>query len=186
MFRFEIRLTDDDFLDFNRFHMFSTDHQGKQVQSLRFLSSGMMILIWLMTSFSDDFTWGIFIARGIVYVAFALLAFFGTKPFMWAVAKRTVKKSLASDDRLFSREAIIEFSEEGFFETTPVNRTENKYDLIKSIYLVNGRMFYIYINSMQGYILPVAAFDSAAQYNSFIDFIRRKTGKEIIIKNEKR
>lgn len=42
-------------------------------------------------------------------------------------------------------------------------------------------MIYIFTNSVLAYMLPTAAFVSAEQYNSFMNFITEKTKPAIVV-----
>ena len=185
MFKFEVKLTEEDFLEFNKIHLFYSEQTGKQVKNLRSIFTVLPVVLWPVTTVLADFSLRELIARGLVYLPLAALFWFGVKPSMWLFTKQTLKKTLKKGDRLFSPAATLEFNDDVMVETTDINRSESKYSLIQSVYLVNGKIFYLYINSMQAFLLPVSAFASAEQYNNFLDFIQSKT-KPLIIINEKR
>lgn len=185
MYSFDVRLTEQDFFEFNKFHVFSSHHSNKSVSTTRITLTVLPVVVWLLTCVIVEFSIREVIARGIEFGFLSVLFWFGTKPFVWFFTKQTLNQMLKKGDRLFSPVAKLEFNEDGFVEITDINRTECRYSAIESIYLVNGKMFYLYMNSIQAYLLPVAAFTSAEQYNGFLDFIQRKS-KPITIVNKKR
>lgn len=71
-------------------------------------------------------------------------------------------------------ESVIEFWEERFIETTPDNKTEQKYSAIERVSIVDNKMIYIHINSLMSYMLPLTCFESKEQYYNFIHFINAK------------
>ena len=74
----------------------------------------------------------------------------------------------------YSPNAVMEFYDEIFVETTPENRTEQSYSAVERVSVVEDRTIYIHINNVMAYILPVTAFESKEQYDSFLSFIRTK------------
>ena len=61
----------------------------------------------------------------------------------------------------------MEFFDEYFTETTPQNKTEQKYDSIERISVIQGKTIYIHVNNVMSYLLPVSCFDSKEQYDAF-------------------
>lgn len=186
MFRFEIKMTEADFYEFNKFHLFNTEQTKKQVRNLRIIFPVMFLVMWLYPLAISDFDLIEFIARGIVFVPAALFFALGTKDFVWRITKRSIAKSVKTGSKLFSTDSVLEFGENGITETTADAKSEHGYTVVEDIYLMDGRVFYIYISALQAYLLPVSAFSSAEQYNAFFGFIESKTGKKITVVNGKR
>ena len=85
-------------------------------------------------------------------------------------------KSLRKKGKMgYSPTSVVEFLNETFIETTPENKTEQKYSSIERISLVDNKMIYIHVNNVMAYIIPVSCFESAEQYQSFLDFIKTKS-----------
>ena len=59
-------------------------------------------------------------------------------------------------------------------ETTPDNKTEQKYSVIERISVVDNKVVYIHVNNIMSYILPFSCFESKEQYNEFFEFIKTK------------
>ena len=66
------------------------------------------------------------------------------------------------------------YYEDVFIETTPDNRTEQKYSAIERISVVDNKVVYIHVNNIMSYILPFSCFESNEQYNEFFKFIKTK------------
>ncbi|MBQ9749646.1 MAG: YcxB family protein, partial [Clostridia bacterium] len=73
--------------------------------------------------------------------------------------------------------SAIEFYENGFTETTPDNKTEQKYSSVERISVINNKVIYIHVNNIMSYILPFSCFDSKEQYTAFFQFIKTKCSK---------
>ena len=74
----------------------------------------------------------------------------------------------------YSPEAVMEFNEENFIETTPENKTEQKYLAIERISIVENKTVYIHTNNVMAYIIPISCFESKEQYDEFIAFLKTK------------
>ena len=74
----------------------------------------------------------------------------------------------------YSPSSIIEFYEESFLEITSENKTEQKYSVIERISIVDSRYVYIHVNNIMAYILPLSSFESMAQYDEFLEFMKIK------------
>ena len=84
-------------------------------------------------------------------------------------------KSLKKQGKMgYSPNSEMEFFDDGFTETTPQNKTEQKYASIERISVVKGKIIYIHVNNVMSYLLPVSCFDSKEQYDAFLNLIKTK------------
>ena len=74
----------------------------------------------------------------------------------------------------YSPSSVIEFYEDSFVETTPDNKTEQRYASIERISIVDNKMIYIHVNNIMAYILPLSCFETKEQYDEFFEFIKTK------------
>ncbi|MBR4845922.1 MAG: hypothetical protein IKU98_05835, partial [Bacteroidaceae bacterium] len=74
----------------------------------------------------------------------------------------------------YSPLSVIEFYEDVFIETTPENKTEQKYTAIERVSVVDNKVVYIHVNNIMSYILPVSRFESKKQYDEVFEFINTK------------
>lgn len=173
-FKFHFSLSEQDYIDFNMFHTFASKTGKKQYQRIRWLTAG----IFLLTGFFYLLLYG-FNSDGLTYLCvFALAAVFAfliAKPSLRASVKRQVKFLKKQGKLPFSSEASMTFTENCFTEQTDTNKSEYSYSILCDVYLVNDRMLYLYMDTVRAFLLPVAAFKSKAQFDSFMEFIRGKT-----------
>ena len=73
----------------------------------------------------------------------------------------------------YSNEAILKFDDEKIHEIAPNTENITKYSLIEKI-AVTEKAIYIYISSVQAYILPVTAFSAEIEKLKFLEFINMK------------
>lgn len=183
LYRFDVNLTEQDYYEFNRFHIFTSHYGKKQFEKSRILISVIPLILlilrfgsYVLSSFAVEN-----LVVCIVYILLSVFIFFISKPLVWFVSKLQIKQMKKQGKLPFSPASTLEFYDDCFMEITPDNKTESKYSLVDSIYIVNGKMIYIFTNSVLAYILPIAAFASSEQYNSFMDFITKKTKPAIVV-----
>ncbi|MBR5234102.1 MAG: YcxB family protein [Clostridia bacterium] len=173
-FRFNVKLSDKDFLEFNYFHMLKSHYGRKTYILLKTLLLVLPLVFWFagyaIHSFSEDYP-----KMLIVLIPLCLILFFTAKPIMKASVKQQLNTWMKKGKKPYSTEAVMEFSDESIVETTSENHTELKYSAIDSVYVVKGEIVYLYINAGQAYMLPYASFENEKQFNNFIEFISKKT-----------
>ena len=103
----------------------------------------------------------------------ALFQLFANRFFLLSL-KFQIKAMKKSGKMPYSAEAVMEFGEKTFTETTPENKSELKYSSIERVSIVGGKLIYIHINNLMAYLLPFEAFESVDEYNRFFDFIKTK------------
>ena len=94
-------------------------------------------------------------------------------PFYTLFLKLHLKSLNKNVKPLYSATSHLDFCEDIFIETTPDNKTEQKYSCIERVSIYNNYI-YIHINAILAYILPRSAFESDEQYAGFIEFIKTK------------
>lgn len=180
LYCFNVNLTEQEYFEFNRFHLFTSHYGKKQFEKIRILATAIPLILWFASYALSGFA-SENLAVVIVYVLLSGCFFFLTKPFVWFVSKLQIKQMKKGGKLPFTPVSTLEFHNDFFVEITPENKTESNYSLVDSVYIVNGKMIYIFTNSVLVYMLPTSAFVSAEQYNSFMNFITEKTKPAIIV-----
>ncbi len=172
-FRFDVKLTEQDYLEFNKFHMLRSPYGRKQVVTFRtaigVVCALLVVLSLVANGLSLDFLLGC-IPTAIVFVLFQL----GLNRFLVFSLKQTMKNIKKSGKMAYSPESVMEFGEDSFSEITSETRVEQAYRSIERISVVDGKMIYIHINAVMAFLLPVASFSSEEQYREFLDMICKK------------
>lgn len=172
-FRFDIKLNDNDYLDFNRFTLIRSPYGKKQMVSFRIILTIMFVAVALFQLITYGFSWNSLFDSIPILIIFVVSQAF-LKKLLALSLKGDIKRLKKSGKMPYSPESVIEFYEECFVEITLENKNEQKYSSIERISIVDGKMIYIHINNMMAYILPLYCFASSEQYNDFIDFIKSK------------
>ena len=173
LFKFNIYLNDNDYLDFNRFWMIRSPYGKKQILIGRILAAvllGAMTLVSLVDgSFSLE-AWRSALPYIILLALFELLL----EPF-WSWCIKAQLKSLKKSGKMgYSPVSEIEFYDETFVETTPEAKTEQKYSSIERVSIIAGKVIYFHVSNVTAYLLPLSCFESKEQFDRFYAFIKTK------------
>ena len=168
---FDIFLTEEDYIDFNIFHMSRSAYGKKHQRMLR----GMVVVIFVAAAIVN------FLAEGIspVSVAYAVLlgvlgllvtVFSGkTSGFTMKMVINNMKKS---GKMAFPPESRMEFSDGGIVEITPDGRTEKRWESIERLCIREGKAWYLFLNNTAAFILPeeqLRAQTDLAQFRKFLE-----------------
>ena len=173
-FQFHVNVDDQDYLNYNIFWTIRSPYGRKQIKTFRIalvvlFASFIVISLLFSDGFSPETICGIIP----LVILFSLAQIFLTRFFSWAL-KGHIKTLKKSGKMGYSPESVLEFNEESFAETTPENKTEQKYSAIERISVVDNKMIYIHVNNIMSYMLPFSSFESKEQYDSFFEFIKTK------------
>ena len=172
-FKFNIRLTDKDYLDFNKFWMLKTPYGKKQISLSRKLLYLLFAIGIFIVLFMGEITTQTYITIG-GFVVLCLLFQALMARFFISSLKIQIKTMKKSGKMPFSEESNMEFYDETFIEYTPENKNEHKYSAIDRVSVVGGKAIYIHLNNILAYVLPFDSFESVEEYNRFFDFIKTK------------
>ena len=167
----DILLTEEDYFDFNIFHMSRSAYGKKYQRMLR----GMIAVIFVAAAIVN------FLAEGIspVTVAYAVLlgvlgllvtVFSGkTSGFTMKMVINNMKKT---GKMAFSPESRMEFSDAGIVEITPEGRLEKRWESVERLCIREGKVWYLYMNNTAAFILPVeqiAAQTDPAEFRRYLE-----------------
>lgn len=172
MFKFQYLLNDNDYLEFNKFHLSNAPINKKALLFLRLMVPVMLALLFLLTLLkSEDLT--VEIGTLVTCVLVSVAWFFLVKPLMVASTKLNIKMMKKHGKLPYGKNISIEFHEDYFIETTSETETKTKYSFIERMAYGNYAI-YIYISPIQAYIVPLTVFESAEQRDAFCAFINHK------------
>lgn len=172
-FRFNIRLTEEDYFNFNLFHLYNDPSSRKTLVVVRIcLNVILFSALILQLIILKDITVAL-ITAVLLLIPVVLLNLFYNKYWEF-MTKRQIKGMKKHGKLPFPPESLLEFYDNYSVEITPYTRTEHNYSSFEKIYLSQHRYIYIYISSVQAYIIPLSAFSSEEHFNSFMNFISTK------------
>ena len=173
MFKFNVNLTDNDYLEYNKFWNFRSHYGKHQLITMRIVLAVVigifMIAVLIMNGFSTDGFIGIIPLA----ILLALMEIF-LKRYVTYTLKAQLNSLKKKGKVAYSPVSTLEFYDDYLVEITESNKTEQKYSSIERVSVVRGRAVYLHVNSLMAYILPISAFDNKEQFDSFIEFFNSK------------
>lgn len=172
-FKFYINLNDKDYLDYNTFWMIRSPYGKKQMLKFRLAIAILFACISFLSLLTGKFSakaWIGVIPYAIFLVLFELLL----NPFFTWILRGSIKSLKSKGKMGYSPVSEMEFYDESFIETTPDNKSEQKYSAVERVSVIADKVIYIHVNSVMSYILPFSCFASKEQYEQFLDFLKTK------------
>ena len=172
-YKFQINISDNDYLEYNKFHMLRSPYGKKSLSSLRLMICVIVIAMSLISLISQGFSTNSIIVVAPVLVVLILAQIF-LKKFLELSIKASVSQLKKRGKMAYSSSSVMEFFDDGFMETAKEQRVEQKYSAIERISVIEGKYFYLHVNNVMAYIIPNASFESREQCREFIKFVNGK------------
>ncbi len=172
-FKLNVNMSDEDYLAYNKFWLLKSPYGRKQAIGLRILIMVLWGLIALRSLFKYDFSIAAWIVACIYAVCLAVSELL-LNPFLAWTAKCQIKGLKKKGKIAYSSSSEFEFYDEYFVETTPENKTEQKYTSIERVSIITDEVLYIHANTVMSYVIPTSCFESKEQYEAFLDFLKTK------------
>jgi len=173
LFQLNINLSEDDYLDFNKFHSFESMHGKKLINKTRIffvlamiILAAFFLLVMGLTTFS--------ITYAVLLLLFALLYMVFFKKILTRNVKTQIKRLKKVGKLPFDPVSTLEFHEDKMVEITALQRTEQSYSIFERICVVKNRYVLLYKSSVGAYILPVTQIEAQLNQRDFIDFLSQK------------
>ena len=172
-FHFDVRLTEQDYLDYNIFWALKSPYGKKQTNQIRWLFAIACVLMLAVTWLGDGTLTDKIIETVGFLIVFILLELLFNKFYGWLL-KGHIKSLKKTGKMGYSPISTIEFFEESLIETTPDNKTEIKYSSVERVIIVGNKVIYIHVSNVMAYIIPTACIQSQEDYESFVAFLQEK------------
>lgn len=173
LFQLNINLSEDDYLDFNKFHSFETMHGKKLINKTRiFFVLAMIILAALFLLVMGLTTFSITYAALLLLFTLLYMVFF--KKILTQNVKTQIKRLKKVGKLPFDPVSTLEFHEDKMVEMTALQRTEQSYSIFERICVVKDRYILLYKSSVGAYILPVVQVKAQLNQEEFVDFLSSK------------
>ena len=170
LFQLNINLSEDDYLDFNKFHSFESMHGKKLINKTRiFFVLAMIILAALFLLVMGLTTFSITYAALLLLFTLLYMVFF--KKILTRNVKTQIKRLKKVGKLPFDPVSTLEFHEDKMVEITALQRTEQSYSIFERICVVKDRYILLYKSSVGAYILPVVQVNAQLNQEEFVDFL---------------
>ena len=173
LFQLNINLSEDDYLDFNKFHSFESMHGKKLINKTRIIFvlamiilAALFLLVMGLTTFS--------ITYAALLLLFTLLYMVFFKKILTRNVKTQIKRLKKVGKLPFDPVSTLEFHEDKMVEMTALQRTEQSYSIFERICVVKDRYILLYKSSVGAYILPVVQVKAQLNQEEFVDFLSSK------------
>ena len=173
LFQLNINLSEDDYLDFNKFHSFESMHGKKLINKTRIffvlamiILAALFLLVMGLTIFSITYT--------ALLLLFTLLYMVFFKKILTRNVKTQIKRLKKVGKLPFDPVSTLEFHEDKMVEITALQRTEQSYSIFERICVVKDRYILLYKSSVGAYILPVVQVKAQLNQEEFVDFLSSK------------
>ncbi len=172
-FTFNIRMTDDDYLKFNQFHMLRSPYGKKQLLTFRVLAAIMVLLVSACVLIANNFA-SEALFTVILFLIFLLIIELCAPKMLASSLKHQIKALKKNGKPGYSPSSVIEFFDDSFTESTDTAKAELKYSSIERVSVIGHDAIYLHVNNIMAYILPANTFASNEEYNNFLNFIKTK------------
>lgn len=177
-YRFDITLTEQDYIAYNQFHAFDSPQGKKQrKRNKMMLSTAILALIVAMgLILRDSIVFALYDAALAVYLAVCLLFY---RKIAMLILKWQIKRMKKEGKLPYEPAATMEFYADHFVEITPAGRMERQYSSIERICIVPDRFVLLYLNTVTAVILPISQLRQQTQLEGFLDFLSEKCPGEV-------
>ena len=172
-FAFDIRLTDEDYLNYNIFWMLRSPYGKKEIVKFRLLFTAVLGILCFLFLLSGGFSKESLLGVVPYLIAFLLVQALTNAIFTWSL-KRQIKSLKKKGKMGYSPTSEMVFFEDSFTETTPDKRIEEKYTSIERISILSDKVIYIHVNNVMSYIVPMSCFSSREEGDAFLGFLKEK------------
>ena len=112
-----------------------------------------------------------------IIVLYCLVCTLIYKPLAKRRLKKNVQKSQQEGKPSFDPISKLEFYEDKLVEIGTTKRTEQGYDGIEGVHIVEDRYIFIYDGHSSSFVLPVPQVKAQLNQEEFIDFLSQKCSK---------
>lgn len=172
-FLLNIAITDDEYIDFNTFTNTSIGEIKKSSKAARIIGfvAGALIAFSVYLSYAATKEIPVF---SVILLCFILLMTAFSKIISVFLTKSMAKRLNKGAKKLYTPFLTLEFYDDYFVENATGQKIETKYFMVDKIAHIKDKYIFIYINDLQGIIIPVKCFESKEQYQDFLEFIKNK------------
>ncbi|MBS3990678.1 MAG: YcxB family protein [Erysipelothrix sp.] len=172
MFEFKIALDEDDYLQFNMYHLLNSSN-GKQLLLLYRLIIPLISFISITIFINEDSDLQFVLIATLVSVIISILGIIFSKKVIFMFLKKGIQNLKKEGKLPYSKNTILKFDDDFIYEFTHNAENKTKYAMIEKI-VVTEKIIYIYISSVQAYLLPKSAFTNDLEKDEFLNFINNK------------
>lgn len=176
-YRFDLTLTDEDYIAFNQFHAFDSPQGRKQMKKNKLLLSSFILVLIVALRLIMEHSTVLVVYTAVMALYLAAYLLFYRKIVM--LLKRQIKRMKKEGKLPYEPAVTMEFYADRFVELAPNKRTEQRYSCIERICVVPDRFVLLYLNTITAIILPIPQLRQQTQLDGFLAFLSEKHGTQL-------
>jgi len=169
LYEFNFTISEQDYLDFNLYHMNTASDMRKKLTVYRLMLPGFFVL-WLLFTYNQAEN---MLPRAILFAAASVLWFFAMKPLLVSSVKRRIAKMSQNGTLPCTQVTAVRFDDDVMQSDCDGQEEVTAYAALDQITVYTSAI-YIYTRAATVFILPFSAFASESQKEDFIQFINEK------------
>ena len=169
-FSFNVKLTEEDYLEYNKFHMLRSPYGRGNVNGSRTIYTVAICLFLLANFIRNGFTVTTLLVS-IPLIALLALVHIFIKDILAFSLKMSLKSMKKRGKMGYSPSYTIEFYDDHFIETTETSQTREAYTGIERVSIVGGT-YYLHTNNIGAYIILSSSFHSDEERAEFDAFVK--------------
>lgn len=171
MFTFQYEISENDYYEFNRFQLWNTPENKKQILLYRFMYPLRFMILATILSFA------------LKRYNLIFYTYFGLCSIFWVVSYRklleyAIRRNIARIKKIgrlpYSASGTLSFFENELTDFSPISQMKIPYSSITKIAQTNTA-FYLFFGALQAVIVPFPVFQDEQEMISFIEYIKQKT-----------
>lgn len=176
MLEFQYRVTEEEYLRFNRDCALHSGSWQRAIRSRRLnpiIYSACLVLIAVFNEL-----WLIAAIAASAAIPVCLIAWLNAKSSFLRGCDQAVLRMLQSGSRLYSPDGTLTFTEEHIHDENPDLITTCPYHTVERLILCHGAV-YVFYSYIQAFILPESTFSGDEERRELLDFLKEKTCKPV-------
>ena len=172
-YQLEIKLTEEDYLQFNLFQAFELPHSKKAMQKSRLTFLGVVVLllavyIWIAGATPFSIVYSLVMCL----ITTIYLAYY--KKLVARNIRKQIKKLCKTGKLPFDENSVIQFYEDRIVETAASSRIEKGYEALERICVLGDCYILLFTSSVAAYILPMPQVKAQIDMQDFLSFLSGK------------
>ena len=179
MYTFNVKTNDEDYLEFNKYHLYNQKSFGKANKILRiFLPIFALLVLVLAIISKKDVDYIIILSC--IYLVLSVLWLVFYKRIMFLSIKKTIDDMKKQGRLPYSAQSTLTFSDEGITEVSETGTTSVNYKSVEKIAVNADKALYIYFTAMSAFLIPLSMLPEEVTVDELVGFIEEKTGRNAI------
>lgn len=181
MFNLHCSMTENDYYNFNLVFQKLPSNRKNMLRGMFIVPAAWFFVFMLYGLVSyKGFNLNYSVYGGIIFLVLSVIWILLYKPLIRLTLKSNIKKMKKMGRLPYNPESDTVFENESFTEEGSGYKCEVKYSEIERIVVAENGYICLFTDVQRAHIFKFDCFKDEAERKDFIDFIKEKTGKEVI------